>query len=227
MRRLPVYIVASLSCFAASGLFGTTFASKLTPLKVTELLTSSYVVDLRCRYLTGSEQRELARYAAHAKQAASEMEGAAASLDAVERGHTSGEAAACSPAEREKTITTLAAARRAMAAAEIGEDASRASAPVTASGAEATEGEHLGFYERRLGAYLLDLRCRHLSRRDARKFWALVGQDQKAAIDSFGADAVGRANARAQEFSSTEPCNSQSKHLVRAEYRRRTSSLLR
>jgi hypothetical protein len=227
MRRLPVYIIASLSCLAAAGHFEGASAGKLTPLTVTELLTSSYVVDLRCRFLTPGERRELAGYAADAKQAASQIEGISSTLDAIERGHSAGETAECSSAARQKTMSTLAAARRAMAAAETGEDAGLPGGGTKASHAVSGGGENLDFYERRVGAYLLDLRCRHLSRRDARRFWALVSDDERTAAASFGAEAVGLANSRAQEFSLREPCNSQSKQLVRSEYRKRTSSLLR
>jgi hypothetical protein len=226
MRRLPVHIIASLSILAASSTLEGVSAGRLTPLTVTELLTSSYVIDLRCRFLAPGDHHELARYAADAKQAATEIEGLSSTLDAIERGHSSGETAACSPAARQKTMSTLVAARRAMAAAGSVEDDSLPSEDTTASRFE-SGGENLGFYERRLGAYLLDLRCRHLSRRDARRFWVFVADDERTAVDSFGADAVGLANTRAKEFSSREPCNSQSKQLVRSEYRKRTSSLLR
>jgi hypothetical protein len=79
--------------------------------------------------------------------------------------------------------------------------------------------ERLTVYEQRMGAYLLDRRCRHLSHRDAKKFWTLVVEDQKAVAGDFGIEAVRVAKNRAERFSSSQKCNSQSEQIVQGEYR--------
>jgi hypothetical protein len=96
-------------------------AAEFTPLRVTELLTKSYVAAARCRFLHATEQEELAGYFGHAKRAAAEIEGRGSTEQALERGRSSGETAACTSATRREVLATLAAARRAMTAYTEGE----------------------------------------------------------------------------------------------------------
>jgi hypothetical protein len=214
MRRLLVCLVATVPVLVAPA-----SASKFTPLAVTELLSRSYVMDMRCRFLQSFEHDELARFVDHARLAATEIEGAAPTRQALERGRVSAEAAECTPVARQQTVSTLLAARRAMAAPGEEEQDESGSADDVSFRQETAPEERLTVYEQRMGAYLLDRRCRHLSHRDAKKFWALVVEDQKAVAGDFGVEAVRVAKKRAERFSSSQKCNSQSEQIVQGEYR--------
>jgi hypothetical protein len=214
MRRLLVCLVATVPVLVAPA-----SASEFTPLAVTELLSRSYVMDFRCRFLQSSEHDELARFVDHARLAATEIEGAAPTRRALERGRISAEAAECTPVARRQTVSTLLAARRAMAAPGEEDQDERRSADDVSFRQENAPEERLTVYEQRMGAYLLDRRCRHLSHRHAKKFWVLVVEDQKAVAGNFGVEAVRVAKKRAERFSSSQKCNSQSEQIVQGEYR--------
>jgi hypothetical protein len=211
---VPVLAVLHLLQLSATAL-----AVELTPLAATELLSKSYFADRRCRFLKSAEHDELRRYVEHAELAAAELEGRSSTRTAMEDGRTSGAAAECSPATRQQTISTLAAARRAMAAAGNDEGSRKSAEEISLPIDQTAREAKLDRYEKRTAAYLIELRCRHLSNRHARKFWTLVVAEHKAAIGRFGAEAIELAKMRAQAFSSRQPCSLQSEEFVRGEFR--------
>lgn len=221
MRRLLTYLITTVPFLAAPSLklSGTALAAEFTPLAVTELLSKSYAADARCRFLHPTEHDELRRYVTHATLAAAELEGQSRTRTALDRGRTSGEAAECSLAMRHQTISTLAAARRAMAAVGTNEETrNQSSGDVLLPLQQRATGQDLGIYERRMAAYLTELRCRHLSNRQAKRFWTVVVEEHKAALGKFGHEAVGLAKTRAQSFSAYKECSPQSEEFVRGEY---------
>jgi hypothetical protein len=215
MRRLLACLAVSVPVFSTSG--SALAASEFTPLAVTELLSKSYAADGRCGFLQSGERQELSRYVAYAEEAATELEGVRSARDAVARGRASAGAEPCSPALGRQTRSALLGARRAMAAFDDSEaDESTKNAAVSVVKQDADD---LGAYERRMGAYLLELRCRHLSRPQARNFWKLVVKDHESFVERYGGPAVGAAKSRAEGFSLRQLCNSESKELVRSQYR--------
>jgi len=222
MRRLLTYLITTVPFLAAPSLklSGTALAAEFTPLEVTEILSKSYAADARCRFLHSTEHDELRRYVTHATLAAAELEGQSRTRTVLDRGRSSGEAAECSQAMRHQTISTLAAARRAMAAVGTDEETPNQSSDVVSLPLhQKAPGEDLGIYERHMAAYLTELRCRHLSNRQAKNFWTVVVEEHKAALGKFGVEAVGLAKTRAQSFSSYQQCSPRSEEFVRDEYR--------
>lgn len=215
MRRLLALLAVSLPVLSTSG--SNLWADELTPLAITELLSKSYAADGRCAFLPSHEREELGRYASHAARAAMELESEGAAREAVLRGRASAEISPCSPALGQQARSALIAARRAMAAIAVPEAEEPAGHAAPAAAGQAAS--NLAAYEERMRAYLLELRCRHLSKRDERKFWALMVEEHRSTIDRHGDAAVGLAKVRAESQAQGHPCNSRSKELVRMHYR--------
>jgi hypothetical protein len=77
----------------------------------------------------------------------------------------------------------------------------------------------LAGYQRRMAAYLTELRCHYLSHRQARKFWRLVIKDHKLTVDKYGEQTVAPAKSQAEAFSSRQGCDGRSEAFVREAYR--------
>jgi len=78
-------------------------------------------------------------------------------------------------------------------------------------GAEAAsdpEDGGLGRYGTWLIAYHVELRCRHLSRRGARRFWRSVVEAQRAAVAAFGEIPVVELPRKAERASARQSCSS-------------------
>jgi hypothetical protein len=71
----------------------------------------------------------------------------------------------------------------------------------------------------RLEAYYLDLRCHHLPRPDAVRFWRSILQDQRAAAREGGAYAVAAAQSRARMVASRGWCGWNTARRVMDGYR--------
>jgi hypothetical protein len=67
-------------------------------------------------------------------------------------------------------------------------------------------GSAINRYGRRLEAYFLDRRCRHLTRPDSARFWQSIVQDQRNAARESGSYAVAAVQQRARMIASRGWC---------------------
>jgi len=157
-----------------------------------------------------------------AERAAAEIEGNAAAQSAFMRGLGAGKSAECSAQLEAQTVSSLKAARRAMAAAR---DTRISDAQIAAGDGHKSPiailpgtGE-LAVHEHRLTAYFTELHCDHLAYRQRWKFWKAIIAQHEAAARKFGPEAVESAKDRAQRNSADLACGGQTAALVQTQYR--------
>ena len=225
MRRLPGHLITTLPLVASQIFFRgdlSATAREFTPLATVELLSKSHAADTRCKFLDPASHDALGRYVVHVEKAAAEIEGRAAARAAYAQGLEAGKSAQCSAQIEAETISSLKAARRAMAA--VRGDQIAEPATVTTEGRNSPRsilpaaGE-LTVHEQRMAAYFTELHCDHLAYRQRWKFWRVIAAQHQAAIGQFGPEAAGNAKERAQTLSESRKCGKETAALVEAQYR--------
>jgi hypothetical protein len=224
MRRVLAYLIVTVPLLVVRTSSAPASISEYAPLATTELLSKIYAADERCHFLKPAEHLELGRLVAHVELAATEIEGASSTNKALQKGRTLGQAVDCSPALERQTISVFAAGRRALASIKDDDDTKGPAVLLPADGpspnaVEPSPGDDLAGYQRRMAAYLTELRCHYLSHRQARKFWRLVIKDHKLTVDKYGEQTVAPAKSQAEAFSSRQGCDGRSEAFVREAYR--------
>jgi hypothetical protein len=225
MRRLPAYLITTLPLVASQIFLPpdiSATAGEFTPLATVELLSKSHAADSKCKFLDLASHEELGGYVVHVERAAAEIEGKAAAQTAFMRGFEAGKSAQCSPQSAAQTLSSLKAARRAMAAAR---DTRIPDAQIVAGDGRKSPlsilpatGE-LAVHEQRMMAYFTELHCNHLAYRQRWKFWKAIVAQHEAAAGRFGPETAESAKERAQRNSASLACGEQTAGLVRAQYR--------
>ena len=225
MRRLPAYLITTLPLVASQIFLPpdiSAAAGEFTPLAVVELLSKSHAADSKCKFLDPASHEELGGLVGQVERAAAEIEGKAAAQSAFMRGLGAGKSAECSAQLEAQTVSSLKAARRAMAAAR---DTRISDAQIAAGDGHKSPiailpgtGE-LAVHENRLTAYFTELHCDHLAYRQRWKFWKAIIAQHEAAARKFGPEAVESAKDRAQRNSADLACGGQTAALVQTQYR--------
>ena len=205
-------------------------AEPFTPLAAIELLARSKATDARCRHLAPVESQELSDYVARAEIAAATRTSVSETQAAIAAGRKAGAAALCGPDSLAETRLTLNAARTAMAAVETEEPVETPApalaapkkiaagpvetvkrAPVSARSAPAAG---LNGYSAAAVGYYVDQRCRHLSAREAKRFYAGILRSHQSALSASGKKAVAAMLRQAQAQANGVACGTRSASIV-------------
>jgi hypothetical protein len=226
MRRLPGHLITTVPLVASQIFFRadmSAMAGEFTPLATVELLSKSHAADTRCKFLDPASHDELGRYVVHVERAAAEIEGRAAARTAFAQGLQAGKSAECSTQIEAETVSTLKAARRAMAAMRgdraIAESAAIATEERNSPQSILPAAGELAVHEQRMAAYFTELHCDHLAYRQKWKFWRVIVAQHQAAVGQFGPEAASDAKERAQTLSESRKCSKETAALVQAQYR--------
>jgi hypothetical protein len=211
-------------------------AEPFTPLAAVELLAKSKAADAKCGFLSGEESQELSDYVARGEIAAAQQTSVDETRAALAQGRKLGAATICGPDAKAELGETLLAARQAMAsvgaedtpppedsaaaAAEPVKKKQVAQAPRAAPPLEERRGKLPGLkgYGGKAFAYYLDRRCGHLSRAQARRFYAAIIRMHDEALAASGKATVAKALRAAEAKAKTVSCGSQSASLVKSGY---------
>jgi hypothetical protein len=221
-------------------------AASFTPLAAIELLAKSKAADAKCHHLASEEAQELSDYLARAEIAAATQTSVAETQGAIAAGRSSGAASLCGPQTLADVRATLNAAREAMAAIGNDNDEPQAEEParqqVAAAAPEeppkqksdpkprfkaaeetpvkAPKGKGLTTYAAAAVGYYVDRRCRHLSAKEARRYYAGILKSHQSAVAASGKKAVGAMLRNAESEAGQVACGSRSAALVKGGYAR-------
>lgn len=192
-------------------------ASGSPALEAVSILSRARATNDKCKFLSGRERGELARYGARAEMASASQTSPEATRAAVATGSAQGQSAACNAANEADVRDTLSAAREAIA--ESNRSAPRQPAPESrrmmrsAAGSNDSQpvprnADGLGFYARVVSAYYLERECKSLgSNRDTR-FWRAIVDIHGDTVSRFGKKAVAPLKARAEANAQGTSCGS-------------------
>jgi hypothetical protein len=207
-------------------------AQALSSGEAARLLARVEAIDGRCRFLDAADHEALKTFAARAEVAAAGEGGPEEATQAVASGRAEGSTGACNDESARLVRSAYASARsaasglprRRTAAAPSPEQVPRQPGRRYGSGQPqpplpGPDASALDRYAMRLEAYYLDLRCHHLTRPDAVRFWRSILQDQRAAAREGGAYAVAAAQSRARMVASRGWCGWNTARRVMDGYR--------
>jgi hypothetical protein len=196
------------------------------------LLARVEAIDGKCRFLAPADHDALKTLAARAEVAAAGEGGPEEANEAVATGRSEGSSGACNE-ESARLVRSAFASAESAASGNV----RRSQAAVPAPGQRPPQASRrygawqpglplagpevsaLDRYAIRLEAYYLDLRCRHLTRPDAVRFWRSILEDQRAAARQSGADAVAGVQPRARLVASRGWCGWNTARRVMDGYR--------
>jgi hypothetical protein len=226
---MPAMIaVAVVMLFGADSSHGQALSSGETA----RLLARVEAIDGKCRYLSPADHDALKTFVARAEVAAAGEDGPQEASGAVASGRAEGGSAACNN-ESARLV------RSAYASAQSAASGTRRRAAVAAPSyrqmpppqrneqmeawpepqPEPGSGSAINRYGRRLEAYYLDRRCRHLTRPDSVRFWQSIVQDQRNAARESGSYAVAAVQQRARMVASRSWCGRNTARRVIDGYR--------
>jgi hypothetical protein len=207
-------------------------AQALSSGETARLLARIEAIDGKCGFLDPADHDALKTLAARAEVAAAGEGGPEEANEAVAAGRVQAAAAACDDASARLVRSAYASAESAASGS-----ARRSQAAVQTPGQVPPQRRRrnqtwqpepplagldvsaLDRYARRLEAYYLDLRCRHLTRPDAVRFWRSILVDQRAAARQSGVDAVAAAQSRGRMLASRGWCGWNTARRVMNGYR--------
>jgi hypothetical protein len=216
-RIMPAVIaLAALALAGADEGHGQALSSGETA----RLLARVEAINGKCGFLSPADQDVLKTFVARAEVAAAGEGGPQEAGEAVAAGRAEGSGAACSEQSARLVRSAYAAARNAASGTRRGQSVvaappSRPMPPPQANRRletwpepqpEPGSGSAINRYGRRLEAYYLDLRCRHLTRPDSVRFWRSIVQDQRDAARESGSYAVAAVQQRARAIASRAWC---------------------
>lgn len=204
---LPLIAAPVLALVPRAGL------AAMEPIEALQQLAKSKAADVKCNVLGNAERDELSFYLARAEVAVTRTMPVSDVQGSLASGRITGANAACDTDGRREIAATLAAARRAMAAAETPRAAKRpprmASKSIlagTQSLAFAAPRDDLGRYGRQAMAYYLERRCTHLSGFKTRDFYNRIIARHQAAVRAYGRPAVTAELRRAESEAAQIRC---------------------
>lgn len=197
------------------------------------LLAKARAADLKCEIFNADERDELSSYVARAEVAAVERGTVTAAQTALKQGGAEGEAAPCGGVLAKEARDTLAAARKAIAAADASEDDQAAEEPGPLPSKAKIETAQkpkledtplkqeglMARYAAAAEAYYVERRCTYLSRREVGEFYAAIVSNHRAAVKRFGVSAVKAAIAKAESRAARQRCNSAAETRIASAYR--------
>ena len=217
-------------------------AAPFTPLAAIELLAKSKASDARCRHLQSGEAQELADYLARAEIAAASQTSVGETQSAIAAGRSAGAAVLCGADSLAEVRGTLDAAREAMVAIGGGEPANDETAvattavvpdktapaapvvklvkPKTTALKALPPAPRLGSYSAAAMGYYLDQRCRHLSAKEAKRYYAGILRGHKSALAASGKPAVAALLRSAEAQANGVACGTRSAALVKTGFAR-------
>jgi hypothetical protein len=216
-RTMPAMIaVAAVTLFGA----GSSHGQALSSAETARLLARVQAIDGKCGYLSPADHDVLKTFAARAEVAAAGQGGPQEASEAVASGRAEGGNAACDEESARLVRSAYASAQSAASGARRRQAAVAAPPPRQMPPPQRNRqmeawpepqpgpgnGGALSRYARRLEAYYLDLRCRHLTRPDSVRFWRSIVQDQRNAARESGSHAVAVAQQRARMVASRSWC---------------------
>jgi hypothetical protein len=216
-RTMPAMIaLAAVTLFGAESGHGQALSGNETA----RLLARVEAIDGKCRYLGPADHDVLKTFVARAEVAAAGEGGPQEASEAVASGRAEGGSAACNEESARLVRSAYASAQRAASGIRRGRAAvaaptSRQMPPPQRNRQmeawpepqpERGDGSAISRYGRRLEAYYLDLRCRHLTRPDSVRFWRSIVQDQRNAARESGSYAVAAVQQRARMVASRGWC---------------------
>jgi len=184
------------------------------------LLARVEAINGRCGFLSPADHDVLKTFVARAEVAAAGEGGPQEASEAVASGRAEGSAASCNEQSARLVRSAYAAARNAASGTRRGQSAVAAPPAPPLPPPQANRrmeawpepqpqpggGSAINRYGRRLEAYYLDLRCRHLTRPDSVRFWRSIVQDQRDAARESGSYAVAAVQQRARALASRAWC---------------------
>ena len=208
-RAVPAIVFLAALLGAATSLG---HARALSSGETARLLARVEAIDGKCRFLDPADHDALKILAARAEVAAAGEGGPVEANAAVAAGRAEAAAAACDEASARLVRSAYGSAesaasgrpRRRVATAPPPDEVLPPQSSPRYGSVEpqpplaAADAGALDRAAARLVAYYLDLRCHHLTRPDAVRFWRSILQDQRSAARESGANAVAAAQSRAR-----------------------------
>ena len=194
-RAVPAIVFLAALLGAATSLG---HARALSSGETARLLARVEAIDGKCRFLDPADHDALKILAARAEVAAAGEGGPVEANAAVAAGRAEAAAAACDEASARLVRSAYGSAESAASGRPRRRVATAPPPDEVLPPLAAPDAGALDRYATRLVAYYLDLRCHHLTRPDAVRFWRSILQDQRSAARESGANAVAAAQSRAR-----------------------------